>query len=58
MLSFGQLVEESHHVQSRVLQKPKPHSGVFDSLQVSSVFVILSKTAPRGVLCRVWCCEG
>ncbi len=25
VLSFGQLVEESHHVQSCVLQKSKPH---------------------------------
>lgn len=58
MLSFGQLIEESHHVQSCVLQKPKPHRRVFEPLQVSTVFMVLSQTAPGGVLGGVRCCEG
>lgn len=58
MLSFWQLVEESHHIESCVLQQSKAHRGVFDPLQISTVFVILSQTAPGGVLGGVWCCEG
>lgn len=50
MLSFGQLIEEGHHVETCVLQQPEPQGRVFELLHIPAILEVLGQIASGRVL--------
>lgn len=50
MLSFGQLIEEGHDIETRVLQQSEAQGRVLELLHISAILEVLGQAAPAGVL--------
>lgn len=50
MLSFGQLIEEGHHVETCVLQQSEPQGRVFKLLHIPAILEVLGQVASGRVL--------